>query len=32
MTKAAGLVLREDYAMPANNEMLVFIPLHSTGI
>lgn len=28
LAKAVGLVLREDYTMPANNEMLVFVPAH----
>jgi len=32
LAKAVGLVLWEDYAMPANNEMLVFVPVHATGI
>lgn len=32
LAKAVGLVLWEDYAMPANNEMLVFVPVHATSI
>lgn len=31
LAQAVGLVLREDYAMPANNEMLVFVPGHLTN-